>query len=108
MDVKDKKPAVLKGIAWGTFSGTATASAFLLPAFIMGQFLYGRNFTAGLPPWLFYGTTALILFCALYHSIYRIIASNHDLKLIKTVVQYILILFLITFLLPFIDPFQLP
>ena len=98
MDVKNKKPYILKGLAWGTFSGTATASAFLLPAFIMGNMLYGQNFSDTLPEWLLQSALILIVGCAIYHSVYRIIASDHDLKLIKVFTKYFIVFILITLL----------
>jgi len=78
-----KQPAIIKGLLWGLFSGTATASAFLLPGFIIGQF-FNKDYNHNLSPFLLYGAIGIIFFCAAYHSFYRIKASDHDLHLLST------------------------
>lgn len=98
MEITDKKPYIVKGLAWGLFSGTATAAAFLLPAFIMGTLLFGKNYTTELPEWIVHVTIIAIVGFAVYHSIYRIIASNHDLKLLSTLLKYLIVFIIITIL----------
>lgn len=104
MDINSNKPLILKGLLWGAFSGTATVAAFLLPAFILGQMLYGRNYSSGLPPWLLWGIVIVTILCAAYHSVYRVIASNHDLKLVGQLLRYILLILLITLLVALFAP----
>lgn len=83
LEITKLKPAYLKGFAWAMFSGTATVSAFLLPAYIIAS-LQQRELNPAIPEWLQYAIIIVLLFCALYHSIYRIAASDHDLKLFST------------------------
>lgn len=98
MDVNNKKPHILKALAWGTFSATATTAAFILPAFIIGNILYGQNFSKSLPEWLLQTILVVIIGVALYHSVYHVIASDHDLKLIRTFIKYLIPFTIITFL----------
>lgn len=100
--MKNDKPAIVKGLLWGTFSGTATVSAFVLPAFIIGH-LFHQSYTTQLPPYLFYGGITIIFFCAAYHALYRAIASNHDLKLLSTLAKCIGAFIILTILFLFIS-----
>ena len=96
-----KQPAMLKGLLWGLFSATATASAFLLPAFIVGQF-FAAPYNHNLSPYLLYGSIVIIYFCALYHALYRIKSSDHDLHLLSTFAKACGLFMIVTILFLFI------
>lgn len=76
-----KKPDIIKGLKWGIFSTTATFCAFVLPVFIFAILGTPVVFYPPVPDWIFLIIFIGVLFCALYHSIYRIHASDHDLQL---------------------------
>ncbi len=105
MTVKNqKKPAITKGLKWGLFSVTATFCAFLLPIFIFALISTPIAFDPPLPDWIMIIIFLITLFCALYHSIYRIFASDHDLQLkrkflfwIGSIITIMLILEIINF-----------
>ncbi|HLG26077.1 MAG TPA: hypothetical protein VI588_04845 [Candidatus Gracilibacteria bacterium] len=93
MNHSDIKPAVKKSIAWFIFGGTATLCAFALPALVIGKSpdliaalhnFTGITFKTGsgiLPPGAIQALEFLILISAAYHSAYRLIASEKDLRL---------------------------
>lgn len=70
-------PARAKGLLWGLFSATATYSAFILPAFIFSTLKTQSNYTA--PIWFLKVYVGVTLFCALYHSLYRVKTITFDL-----------------------------
>ncbi len=69
------KPAVFKGLLWGMFSATAVVSAFVLPVHIYAL-LRGMELRPGL---FFEVYLFAVLFCALYHGLYRTKTIFHDL-----------------------------
>lgn len=69
------KPALFKGLLWGMFSATAFVSAFVLPAHIFA-WLRGMELREGL---FFEVYLFAVLFCALYHGLYRAKTILHDL-----------------------------
>lgn len=73
----------MKGLAWGLFSGTATFSAFTLPALIFSILNYNPfngNDRLWYPPiWVAKIIAIIIIFCALYHSLYRVKTVTFDL-----------------------------
>ncbi|MBU0667877.1 hypothetical protein KJ951_02095 [Patescibacteria group bacterium] len=75
------KPDIIKSLKWGAFSVTATFCAFVLPVFIFTLLSTPVVFNPPLPDWIFIIVFLGVLFCAFYHSIYRIYASDHDLQL---------------------------
>lgn len=88
MDVNNRKEASkIKGIAWAMFAATGTLCAFLLPAFIIRIYLESAAklkilYTFDGPLKLIFNILFFsLIIAALYSSIYRIKASNHDLKL---------------------------
>jgi fumarate reductase subunit D len=92
MDINNNhNPSIFKALTWALFAATATISAFLLPVFIVASIIiiyyfpgnFNFNFSP-IPDWIIYTTAAIIIFSSLYHSIYRIIASNKDLKLFRS------------------------
>jgi hypothetical protein len=73
------KPSIITGLMWGTFAGTATASAFLLPLFFAG-YLFVPNFITRYNQ-LIEAFIILSFFCGWYHAWYRLKALGHDLDL---------------------------
>lgn len=73
------KPSIITGLLWGTFAGTATASAFLLPAFFAG-YLFVPNFLS-IYDLILEGFVLLSFYCGWYHAWYRLKALGHDLDL---------------------------
>lgn len=61
------------------FSATATFSAFVLPAFIVGTVKTETLYSG--PIWFLKVYTAITIFCALYHSLYRVKTIAFDLDL---------------------------
>ncbi len=87
-----KKPALSKSFLWALFSGSATLTAFLLPVFIFLTLTTPFVFAPPFDDWIMVVILIIMLAAALYHSVYRIIASNHDLKLGKKFFQWIVVL----------------
>lgn len=73
------KPSVITGLLWGAFAGTATASAFLLPAFFAG-YLFIPNFLTR-KDLIIEAFVLLTFYCGWYHAWYRLKALGHDLDL---------------------------
>jgi hypothetical protein len=70
------QPAKIKGLLWTIFALTATFSAFVLPAhiFFAGPDWYIPNHSWYVAPYLM-----LLIFSALYHSLYRFTVFIKDL-----------------------------
>jgi hypothetical protein len=73
------KPSIITGLLWGTFAGTATASAFLLPALFAG-YLFIPNFLTK-KDLIIEAFILLSFYCGWYHAWYRLKALGHDLDL---------------------------
>ena len=65
-----------KGLLWFAFSGTAMLSAFLLPIHI---FALAQDFTIQRSHFFARVYIFVIIFCALYHSLYRVQTIIRDL-----------------------------
>lgn len=74
-----KTPSIITGLLWGAFAGTATASAFLLPAFFAG-YLFVPGFLTRFDL-LIEAFVILAFYCGWYHAWYRLKALGHDLDL---------------------------
>lgn len=71
------KPAYTKGIMWFLFSGTAMASAFLLPVHLWALFSDHTMQSTSLSRLYFF----FLAFCVLYHGLYRTQTILADLGL---------------------------
>ncbi len=80
-----------QGITWFLFGGAATVCAFFLPITIILQSHHPtqNNLT-------FLILTFSVIILALYHSFYRIKASNHDLKLGRSFIVWISAIIILT------------
>ncbi len=80
----DIKPEKNKGITWLLFGGAATFCAFFLPITIVLNWTTTKQYNL-----LFLILNFSVILLALYHSFYRIKASNHDLKLGRSFIIWI-------------------
>ena len=71
-------PAFLKGFLWFTFSGTAFACAFILPAHILALMLGATMRLDSLPMRMYF---CFLFFAGLYHGLYRTKTILFDLGL---------------------------
>lgn len=74
------RPALFKALLWGVFSLTAMMAAFILPVHLYALLRnYDLHFMSNVEhPFLkFY--LFVVLFCALYHGLYRTKTIFHDL-----------------------------
>ena len=97
MGKKTHQPAKFKGVLWMVFSGTATLCVFILPAFVIltctgvstcdffndAGLLHSEGLYQNWPwaEWTRIALIVVILGMAAYHSAYRLIASEKDLRL---------------------------
>lgn len=79
-----EKPEKIKGITWFLFGGAATFCAFFLPITIILHFKTYNQYNL-----IFLILNFSVILLALYHSFYRIKASNHDLKLGRSFIIWI-------------------
>ncbi len=96
----------IKAIMWFVFSGTATFCAFFLPGIFWTSIIaakYGYNSLPGTYPnvFIYFWFLVVLLFCALFHALYRIPVFVSDLGFSKKVVLIskiicVLIFFIVT------------